>query len=201
MPKLNIVVPPTEEKEESCGGRYYDKDGEGDGVLYKVSCGHCDYGEDGEVIGMWTDDDKLFKSFPDAEKHYKEEKKTGEWGHIQFDCLDIEMGDNFDEDIDDYEELDCEGIDCYIAPRQYETNYIFYVKQYLQDEFPKQNIKKLVDLAAIYETTSGDDIQITVDRKTNKWVSGDETLKDFIQVILLTFYDNDKDGWFVDPRD
>jgi len=170
MPKLNIVAPPTEEKEE----------------LYIVFYGHCDYGEDGEVISMWTDESKQFKTFADAEKHYKEVKESGEWGHIQFDCIDIEKGDNYDEDPDDYEELDTEGIECYIASREYETNDIFYIKQYLEYEFPKQEMRILEGLAEIYEKTSGNDIEITVDRKISKWVRGDDYLEDFIQGILIT---------------
>ena len=169
MPKLNIVAPPTEE--------HYN--------LYKVSCGGVDYDKDGSPESFWTERERTFETFADAEKYFKEVKESGEWGHIQFDCLDIEKGDNYDEDPDDYEELDTEGIECYMDEVVYETNYIFYVKKYLEYEFPKQEMRILEGLAAIYEKTSGDKIQITVDRRTDKWVRGDDALSDFIQSILI----------------
>lgn len=103
MPKLVIIEP--QQKEEM-------------DYLYKVSYGGVEYDEHG-ITGFWCSDEQIFKTSDDALKHYNEVKDSGEWDHIQYDCLHIEKGENYDEDPYDYEEVDCEGIECFIKEIKY----------------------------------------------------------------------------------
>ncbi len=81
--------------------------------IYKVSYGGVEY-DGNEITGLYYSEEKIFQTSDEAQKHFNEIKESGEWGHIQYDCIHIEKGDNYDEDPDDYEQIDCEGIECYI---------------------------------------------------------------------------------------
>jgi hypothetical protein len=70
-----------------------------------------------------------------------------------------------------------------------------YIKEYLEGEFPEQDIIKIMKLV---KYAYFGNISICVDKETDEVVGGDEDLMNFIQAILIIMSEDSEDFYSLD---